>query len=38
MFSVRDVSCKENIKVGVELIHFLVSFGLGLEFFSQPMT
>ena len=31
-FSVRDISCKQYVQVQVKLIHFLVGFGLGLDF------
>ena len=31
-FSIRDISCKQNVKVQVKLMHFLVGFGLGLDF------
>ena len=30
----RDVSCKQNVKVEVKLINFIVGFGLGLDFFD----
>ena len=30
--SVRDISCKQNVKVEVKLIYFLIGFGLGLDF------
>ena len=33
-FSVRDISCKQNVKV-LKLIHFLVRFGLGLDLFDS---
>ena len=31
-FSVGGVSCKENPKFQVKYIHFLVGFGLGIDF------
>ena len=31
-FSVRDISCKQNVKVQVKLIYFLIGFVLGLDF------
>ena len=32
VFSVKDISCKQNVKVQVKLIHFLVGFVLDLDF------
>ena len=31
-FSVRDISCEQNVKVEVKLIYFLIGFVLGLDF------
>ena len=31
-FSVRDISCKQNVTVPIKLIPFLVGFHVGLDF------